>query len=239
LGTFINILKQVHRWSSIALIPVLLIAFAIIYSDNPRYYRRLTLEDNLVEWVTFTLLFLTSLLCIIIAAGIRRNKGPYFAFFLTFSIACILFSLEEISWGQRVFDIESPQFFQNNYGQKEINIHNVIQTWGRNIQVFSIPYHLKTKHIAGVTLFIYGTLLPIVSLNRTMRIFFRNVQIVIPPLNLSFSFLIGSLLMLDKPTGQEEEIGELFLSICLFQFAATEYLKRGSFSDAQSKEITK
>jgi len=32
-------------------------------------------------------------------------------------------------------------------------------------------------------------------------------------------------MMFDKPTGQEEEIGEFFFSICLFLFTIMEYLK--------------
>ena len=32
--------------------------------------------------------------------------------------------MEEISWGQRIFKIESPEFFIQNNFQRELNLHN-------------------------------------------------------------------------------------------------------------------
>jgi hypothetical protein len=216
--------KVLSRLSNI-LIPVLLVVFVIIYKTNSRFYIYLAREDNLLEWSTFVLLFLTGVLSLIIAIQIRKNQGPYFCFFLIFSILCILFSLEEISWYQRIFDIKSPEFFLEHSDKREINIHNVIQKWGKNLSIFGIAYDLKTKHIAGLTLFVYGTCLPIIALNRRISSFFRRKQFVIPPPILSFSFLIAALMMFDKPTGKEEEIGEFFFSICLFLFTVMEHLK--------------
>jgi len=218
-------LNKVLSWLSIVLIPVLLIVFVIIYKTKTRFYIYLTCEDNLLEWSTFILFFLTGVVSLIIAIQIRKNQGSYFWFFLIFSILCILVSLEEISWYQRIFDIKSPEFFLEHSDQREINIHNVIQQWGKNISIFGIAYNLKTKHIAGLTLVVYGTCLPIIALNRRVSSFFRRKQFVVPPLILSFSFYIAALMMFDKPTGQEEEIGEFFFSICLFLFAFMEYLK--------------
>jgi len=218
-------LYKVLSWLSIILIPVLLIVFAIIYKTNPRFYKYLTLEDNLLEWLTFVLLFLTGVLSLIIALKIRKNQGPYFWFFLIFSILCILFSLEEISWGQRILGIKSPEFFLEHSSQREINIHNVLQKWGKALSIFWITYDLETKHIAGLTLFVYGTCLPIIALNRRISSFFRRIQLVVPPPILSFSFLIAALMTFDKPTEREEEIGEFFFSICLFLFTVMEHLK--------------
>ncbi len=210
---------------STIIIPLLLIVFAIVYKVNPRLYIYLTLEDNLLEWLTFVLLFLTGVLSLITAIKIRKNQGPYFWFFLIFSIFCILISFEEISWGQRVLSMESTEFFLEHSDQREINVHNVIQKWGKNLSIFGGTYDLKTKHIAGFSLFIYGACLPILALNRRASIFFRRNQFVVPHPILSFSFFIAALMMFDKPTGQEEEIGEFFFSICLFLFTVMELLK--------------
>jgi len=115
-------LYKVLSWLSIILIPVLLIVFVIIYKTNSRFYLYLTFEDNLLQWFTFILLFLTGVLSLIISIQIRKNQGLFFWFFLIFSILCILFSLEEISWYQRIFDIKSPEFFLEHSDQREINI---------------------------------------------------------------------------------------------------------------------
>jgi hypothetical protein len=33
--------------------------------------------------------------------------------------------MEEISWGQRIFDIQNPKYFEEHNTQKEISIHNL------------------------------------------------------------------------------------------------------------------
>jgi len=42
--------------------------------------------------------------------------------------------------------------------------------------------------------------------------------LVVPPLVLALSFFLAALMMMDQPTGQEEEIGEFFFSVCFFLF---------------------
>ena len=47
---------------------------------------------------------------------------------LTLALAAIFFlgAGEEISWGQRILGIESPEFFQEHSHQNETNIHNLM-----------------------------------------------------------------------------------------------------------------
>ncbi len=207
------------------LIPALFVIFLIMYSINPLFYMFVTGEDRVLEWLTVVLFVLTGVIALIIAIRIRSNKLPYFWFYLIVSILFVLFSLEELSWGQRLIGVESPEFFLDNNDQGEINIHNVIQQWGKDLSIFGITYDFKTKHVTGLFLFFYGSILPIIAISHKISDFFRRIQFVVPPLILSFSFFLAAILMIDKPTGQEEEIGEFFFSICLFLFIAMEYLK--------------
>ena len=48
---------------------------------------------------------------------------------------------------------------------------------------------------------------------------------VVPPPVLAISFFIAALMMWDRPTGWEEEIGEFFFSLCFFLFMLMEHLK--------------
>lgn len=113
--------------------------------------------------------------------------------------------LEEISWGQRVFGVESPEFFKKHSDQKEINLHNTFQEKTR----------IKTKHIALLVLFIYGVILPLYIKNKRYRF---NKMFIVPPTFLIPAFLITTLFMLDFPTEQEEEYGELLYSVAFFVF---------------------
>ena len=76
------------------------------------------MEDSLLEWGTAILAFIASVL--FFCSG---TIGSPFAFLLC--IAWLIFALEEISWGQRIFDFESAQFFMTYNLQQETNLHNL------------------------------------------------------------------------------------------------------------------
>ena len=220
-----NRLHSLLSQLSLFLIPLLFIVLAIIYVANSQWYWSLTDEDGVLEWLTVIFLFLASVLACVIAIRIRKSQRAYFWFFVIFSMACLLFSLEEISWGQRIFDIQSSEFFLEHNDQRETNIHNVIQKWGRSLSLFGVTYDFKTKHIAGLTLLLYGACLPILAQKPQVANFFQHIQCVIPPRVLSLSFFIAALMMIDVPTGREEEIGECFFSLCFVLFMLMEYFK--------------
>jgi hypothetical protein len=173
------------------------------------------LEDNVVEWATFGFLLVSGVLALVLAVRSYKMRKRFILFFGVFGVFCVVSALEEMSWGQRIFHIKSPRFFLENSSQREINVHNVIQK----------RFNLKPKHIAGVILFAYGVCLPLLLANRKIERLAARMGLVVPPVALSFSFLIGAVMMFDWPTGEEEELGELFFSICFFFFMASEYLR--------------
>lgn len=84
-------------------------------------------EDGPIEWLTVLALFLSSLACfyrVSILGPFRdwRFKAGLVLFGLVF-----LFGVgEEISWGQRLFGLKSPEYFTLNNSQGETNLHNLI-----------------------------------------------------------------------------------------------------------------
>ncbi len=58
---------------------------------------------------------------------------------------------EEISWGQRIFNIETPEFFKKHNAQKEMNLHNLVissSMWtGKEKKILSEPPPVKKKGI--------------------------------------------------------------------------------------------
>ena len=110
-------------------------------------------EDNFLEWGTFAFAIMAS-----IVFFIRGVLGSQFAYLCC--IAFFLFAMEEISWGQRVFLIESPELFLRHNAQQEINLHNFgppilafaqttlnllilcFLTWFRRIKFFSRFYDI-------------------------------------------------------------------------------------------------
>ena len=123
------------------------------------YYLRVVLqgadaEDTLLEWGTFVLAFAGGVIFLICA-----YKGSRFSIFL--GLAWLLFAFEEISWGQRVLGIETPEVMLEYNYQEELNFHNLINpiqkylyvpfnaamlcffTWFRRVDLFAWVYRMN------------------------------------------------------------------------------------------------
>jgi hypothetical protein len=103
----------------------------IIDIQNSGKIKDLTKEDGIVEMFTAISYFLTACLLFYLFIISKSDNNKYFLrtkrnlFFLFFGLLCILFAGEEISWGQRIFNIENPDFFQKYNRQHELNLHNL------------------------------------------------------------------------------------------------------------------
>ncbi|MFV0375795.1 MAG: hypothetical protein ACK5JD_00675 [Mangrovibacterium sp.] len=87
-----------------------------------------TQEDGLVENLTSLFLFGASVVCLYRVYEFRKNKKPVLWIFTAVLMAIAFFFAagEEISWGQRIFGIESSEFFLQNNKQAETNLHNLV-----------------------------------------------------------------------------------------------------------------
>ena len=105
-------------------------AFVIATSFiNEQYFlNTLVIEDGLVEWLTvFGLLACAGLAIARFIAAKKSSRPATYLAGLLFATAIFLFGAgEEISWGQRIFQIESPEFFVNSNSQQETNLHNLV-----------------------------------------------------------------------------------------------------------------
>lgn len=185
---------------------VLLLALA--WSGNPAKLERLLIEDGIVEWMQF--------LCFSALAGMLG-----FAFFERLklserrvlellalgglSLLCALAALEEISWFQRIFDVQSSEFFLKNNRQGETNIHNLAVGDGslhKNVL-------LKLIFIAGIT---HNLILPLVARAKPgVRRWVESLGLYLPPLSASIVYLVLVALshaLVDHP--RKGELGEMF-----------------------------
>lgn len=84
-------------------------------------------EDGIVEWLTVLGLLVGAICCFHRAKILKPFRGSLFIFCTIFLGFLFLFGLgEEISWGQRIFDIKSSQYFLQNNSQGETNLHNLV-----------------------------------------------------------------------------------------------------------------
>jgi len=198
------------RRTAVGSFPVVVVIMAIVlWFDRPTYLRLLR-EDGVAEWLTFAFLLAAAAGAANIALRQHRGLAGRDWFFLGFAAVCLLGALEEISWGQRIFGFASPEFFLEHSSQSEINAHNVAQKWTG----------LKTKHVTGVVFFLYGAVLPLALRFKRIELLMHRLAIAIPQKRLVAGFAIAALMMFDKPTRAEEEIGEMLFSLALLFFVA-------------------
>jgi len=104
----------------------LLLAFLIFRIINKQEYFIFIQEDGLVEYLQSFFYLLTAALGAMIANRFLKNRQKGLAaIYLLFSLALIFIAGEEISWGQRIFNLDNPDFFTQHNTQKEINFHNL------------------------------------------------------------------------------------------------------------------
>lgn len=92
----------------------------------PPWYYTLQYEDHPIEWAQFALCLFSSITCLLagIRWAVRRNLLPALLMLLVAAGSLVLAG-EEISWGQRVFGLLTPQELAGLNAQAEMNVHNI------------------------------------------------------------------------------------------------------------------
>ncbi|WP_185474723.1 hypothetical protein [Synechococcus sp. BSA11S] len=94
-------------------------------------YKVLVSEGSVVEWLTF-LFFLAAGALFLLTGRVewgpsrgmgRRGIG---GLFLALGVVSLLIGFEEMSWGQIIFNWETPELFVTTNAQKETNLHNLV-----------------------------------------------------------------------------------------------------------------
>jgi hypothetical protein len=115
------------------------LAFSVVLSRvNPEAFaEQFTVEDGFVEWVTSLTLFGTfcfSTHRLVTAHRLFDYRGKFIL--LLVAAVCLFGAGEEISWGQRVFGIETPVALAEHNAQKELNLHNLTFQWnGKEVKI--------------------------------------------------------------------------------------------------------
>jgi hypothetical protein len=110
----------------VAMFGIIAVGHLLFYTNTP-LYTAYTTEDSLVEWLTVIGLLAGSFVCLRRAFRVGTSRG--WMFLITASLLGLFLFLaagEEISWGQRILGIESPDYFKQNNTQQETNFHNLV-----------------------------------------------------------------------------------------------------------------
>jgi hypothetical protein len=131
---------------------VLALGFALLYLFLPNIYLKIIREDKLVEDLQALSYFISS--AIGFMAIVKLHKSPYkdiTCILALFAISTLLIGLEEISWGQRILGIATPESFMDSNTQKELTVHNLYE-----VQKYTDLVYMIIGLYGGAAWFIRG-----------------------------------------------------------------------------------
>jgi hypothetical protein len=115
--------------------------FGIVMANLDPVWFDLTyaVEDGFIEWMTVLPLLSICLVTLRRIKKLAATRTLGFLISAVFLVGFCLFAVgEEISWGQRLLNTKSPDFFVSYNSQQETNLHNlVVKGKSVNLIVFS------------------------------------------------------------------------------------------------------
>lgn len=151
----------------IFLFPIVFVICAVLVKSNSPYWYKVLFwkEDSIIEWLTFIFYFIAFIVACSISVTFYRSNSHLFCFMYMFlSIGLFFIAMEEISWGQRIFNVSTPEFLLNLNYQKEANIHNlklfplhklyIIVGFYGAFSRFLVPQKVKINYNSIVDLFV-------------------------------------------------------------------------------------
>lgn len=162
-------------WAA-ALFPILAVALTAIFKTIPGLYMFIIREDGIVEWATVIVYFCAAFF----AAGLAlhfwmRSQKTYAILYGGLAMGLLLAALEEMSWGQRLFNISTPQALDSINAKHELNFHNVS----------GFPLH-KAFIVVGF----YGAFSRLILTNLLGKRYSQFIELLTPPYALSLYFFI-------------------------------------------------
>ena len=160
-----------------------LIILWIVTADSFLVHEELRLfhrEDGIFESVTALLLLCAAVISFRIALRLGRGR-PEFYMHLFLGLLFFLMFGEEISWGQRLFGLATPEFLAAVNVQDELNFHNV--------------YGYVFDHLFILGFFTWGVVIPLLDrFSSTFRQIFLAIGLPVPSAGLAVGMLAISLL---------------------------------------------
>ena len=209
-------------WILLTSMFILVLIGIVIGFTNPTYFTEVYAEeDGLVENLTALGLFAAAIVVIVKLWRARGESGFRTFCHVLFALMLIFGAGEEISWGQRIFNIESSEFFLEHNAQGETNLHNmVIGDTKINKLIFG---QILTAFLA-----IYFLILPFLytSYNWVTR-FIDRFGIPVPHLHQSLVFSIAYVLTLIIPSSRKWELGEMCLAFVALAIVLNSYNSMG------------
>jgi len=105
-------------------------------NDVHYYFRIIMREDSIIEYLTAFFYLIASIFGAFLAVRFLKQKKYLVGIsYIILSLGMFFVFGEEISWGQRIFDIPTLGYFQEHNSHNENNIHNLMGVYVKYFKV--------------------------------------------------------------------------------------------------------
>jgi len=178
-------------------------------------------EDGFVQWLT-AIFYFFSFLVILILNKKQKFRNPWY---WCFSFLFLFVAGEEISWGQRIFHIATPEVLYDINLQHEITIHNIkgihgsirlVGTLAVLVFCFAVPF--SQRYISRLQKLYKKLKLPLYPIWASGIAALAIALMAVPRFFHSATFTMKDIFRFD-------EMGELYLAIVFLVFSLSEFRK--------------
>ena len=179
--------------------------FLIIYISLSNNYK-ITSEDGIIEYLSafFWLIGIILSIKIVISKELKMK-----AIAIVFLMICIISLGEEISWGQRVFNIRTPDIMVNANRQAEMNFHNLYIFSGGSCWLeffksgkFNIYQLTDAQNLFRIFFILFFLIFPILNKIKRFQVLFRKIGYYRPDnyftLSIFLFLFVSCLIMIGK-----------------------------------------
>jgi len=180
------------------------------FTDPALFTNRYMMEDGEIEYLTVILLLASCVVVLYRWVRLRKSRSVYFSLVSWFILLVFFFVAgEELSWGQRIIGLETPEYFKQNNAQEELNLHNLVVG---EVKINKLIFGL----ILTTAILIYMVLVPILFHRvKPVSRLLDHWYIPIPRLRHTVSYLTLTLVILIIPASKNWELLE-FGSVLIF-----------------------
>jgi hypothetical protein len=208
-----------NRTLVISTINLLILAGFVLWTEiDGQSVAAISDEDGPIENASAGL-FLLSSICFVIAArrsAFLKTKEtfPRYLMIGLWALLMFVFAGEEISWGQRIFGIATPEVLRGVNTQNELNLHN--------IEFVDTFLGGKFRYLS-IMMIMTGLLFPLAALTRRGKQLIERTAFPVAPLVYATLF-VGAYLYGFRYSGhladaKHAEVRELLMAIAIFAFA--------------------
>ncbi|TRZ42802.1 hypothetical protein [Robertkochia solimangrovi] len=204
-------MTRTDKYGYLFLVITFIYSLYLGFTDVDFFNDVFTVEDGTVEYGTAIMLLCISILSFYRLFTTGRSKSWYWKLGVFACAVVFLFGAgEEISWGQRIFDIQSGEYFLENNAQGETNLHNLV-VGGKKINkiIFS--------QLLMVGMVIYLLVLPIFyRRNAWIKKMADRFALPIVKWHHTIAFIVSTLIVALIPADRKWEVYELAFGVVFF-----------------------